>query len=111
MSFQTRLARKIANIVAGWSVLIVGVVMIPYPGPGWLVVFAGLAILAREYEWARRFLHFSRGKFVSWNVWIRRQNLFMRLLTVIATTLVVLVTMWLLNIYGMAAHLLNLQAK
>jgi uncharacterized protein (TIGR02611 family) len=34
--------------------------LIPYPGPGWLVVFAGLALLATEFERAQRVLTFAR---------------------------------------------------
>lgn len=31
-----------------------GLVLVPLPGPGWLVVFAGLAVLGTEFGWARR---------------------------------------------------------
>jgi len=31
-----------------------GVLLIPLPGPGWLVVFLGLAVLGTEFGWARR---------------------------------------------------------
>jgi len=40
----------------------VGIVLIPLPGPGWLIVFGGLAILATEYVWARRLLNYSRRR-------------------------------------------------
>ena len=33
-----------------------GIAMIALPGPGWLTIAAGLAILAGEYAWARRLL-------------------------------------------------------
>ena len=33
-----------------------GSILVPLPGPGWLIVFAGLAILATEYVWAQRLL-------------------------------------------------------
>ncbi|WP_369794636.1 PGPGW domain-containing protein [Kutzneria sp. 744] len=38
--------------IAGFAVLALGIVLIPYPGPGWLVFFAGLAILATEFTWS-----------------------------------------------------------
>ena len=110
MSYQSRLAIKIANLVAGWSVLLVGVILIPYPGPGWLVVFAGLAILSREYEWARRILAYSRGKYNAWNSWVSRQNIFIQSSTFIATTLVVLTTLWLVNVFGMFANLFDIKS-
>lgn len=40
----------------GSSVLLVGIVMIVAPGPAFLVIPLGLAILATEFVWARRFL-------------------------------------------------------
>jgi uncharacterized protein (TIGR02611 family) len=51
-----RLAKKIAVAAIGASVVLVGVVMIVTPGPAVLVIPAGLAILALEFTWARRWL-------------------------------------------------------
>ncbi|WP_109211923.1 MULTISPECIES: TIGR02611 family protein [Microbacterium] len=31
-----------------------GLLLVPLPGPGWLVVFLGLAVLGTEFRWARR---------------------------------------------------------
>jgi tellurite resistance protein TerC len=42
--------------VIGTTVLLVGVAMIVLPGPAFLVIPAGLAILATEFVWARRLL-------------------------------------------------------
>jgi uncharacterized protein (TIGR02611 family) len=83
--------------VLGGIVLGAGIVMIPYPGPGWLVVFAGLAILATEFHWARKVLHFARGKYDAWTDWLGRQSIIVRLVVLAATGLVVLVTLYLLN--------------
>lgn len=100
--------RKIVTAVAGGSVLIVGIVAIPYPGPGWLIVFAGLAILAREFPWASRLLKFGRGKYDDWNRWTKRQNVFIRSLTFTATAIVVIMTVWLVNGYGLIDNWFNL---
>ena len=40
----------------GFSVVVLGVIMMPLPGPGMLVVAVGLAILARDAAWADRLL-------------------------------------------------------
>ena len=45
--------RRLANLVGGWALVIVGIVLIPLPGPGWLVVGIGLLVLGREVRWAR----------------------------------------------------------
>src|SRR5262249_26984946 len=56
--------------VLGGLVLVAGIIMIPYPGPGWLVVFAGLAILATEFVWADRVLAFVRRYYHAWTGWL-----------------------------------------
>jgi len=56
LRFIARSTRRLAILVAGLAVVAVGIVLIPAPGPGWLVVFAGLAILATEFTWAEMLL-------------------------------------------------------
>jgi uncharacterized protein (TIGR02611 family) len=48
--------RRGFRIVAGFTLLLAGVVMIVTPGPGWLVIFLGLSLLAAEFLWARRLM-------------------------------------------------------
>jgi len=48
--------RRVFRIVAGFTLLVVGVVMIVTPGPGWLVILLGLSLLAAEFIWARRLM-------------------------------------------------------
>lgn len=40
----------------GWTLIPVGIVLMPAPGPGLLVLVAGVALLSRRYTWARRLL-------------------------------------------------------
>jgi uncharacterized protein (TIGR02611 family) len=47
---------RIAKIIAGFALLVAGAAMVILPGPGWLTIVAGLAILAGEFLWARRML-------------------------------------------------------
>jgi hypothetical protein len=51
---MTETAKRIAFETAGWALLLVGIAAIPLPGPGLLGVFAGLALLSRQYDWADR---------------------------------------------------------
>jgi uncharacterized protein (TIGR02611 family) len=99
---------RVGIAVLGGIVLLAGVVMIPYPGPGWLVVFAGLAILASEFHWARRVLHFARSKYDAWTDWLARQPLLVRLVVLTLTGLVVLVTLYLLNAFYLMASVVGL---
>lgn len=48
--------RRIFRIVAGFTLLAVGVVMLLTPGPGWLTILLGLGLLAAEFMWARRLM-------------------------------------------------------
>ncbi|MGN6597851.1 MAG: PGPGW domain-containing protein [Actinomycetes bacterium] len=48
--------RRAAVAVAGTLVVALGVVLLPLPGPGMVVIVAGLGILATEFVWAERLL-------------------------------------------------------
>lgn len=48
------LGYRIVVGVFGTLVVVVGLLLVPLPGPGWLTVFLGLAILGTEFHWARR---------------------------------------------------------
>ena len=49
--------RRGFRIVSGFTLLLVGVVMLVTPGPGWLTIFLGLSLLAAEFVWARRLMN------------------------------------------------------
>lgn len=51
-----RKARRIVIAVIGGTVLLVGIALLVLPGPAFLVIPAGLAILGLEFAWARRWL-------------------------------------------------------
>ncbi len=49
-------AKRFFKIVVGFTLLLLGVVMLVTPGPGWVAIGVGLALLAAEFVWARRLL-------------------------------------------------------
>ena len=51
-----RLTLRIVVGVLGAILVGGGLLLVPLPGPGWLIVFAGLALLATEFAWAARAL-------------------------------------------------------
>ncbi len=53
---------RLARMTLGTLVLIGGILLIPLPGPGWLTVAAGLAILAKDVAWADRALERVRRR-------------------------------------------------
>jgi uncharacterized protein (TIGR02611 family) len=52
--------KKSAVTILGAALLAVGLAMMVLPGPGILVIVAGLAVLATEYVWARSLLDKAR---------------------------------------------------
>lgn len=57
MIFRTvEQVRRIFRIVAGFTLLTIGGIMLITPGPGWLAIFLGLGLLAAEFVWARRLM-------------------------------------------------------
>lgn len=56
MTLALKWIRRIGIAVVGFTVLCIGVCMIVLPGPAFIVIPAGLGILALEFAWARRWL-------------------------------------------------------
>jgi uncharacterized protein (TIGR02611 family) len=48
--------RRVFFIIAGFTLLLAGGIMLVTPGPGMLVIFLGLGLLAAEFVWARRLM-------------------------------------------------------
>ncbi|MEU4534542.1 TIGR02611 family protein [Streptosporangium sp. NPDC023825] len=84
---STRAGRLTLKIVIGaiGAVLVIGgLIMVPFPGPGWLVVFAGLAVLATEFHWAHRLLEFGKRTLSAWTAWLGRRGWTVKILVVLA---------------------------
>lgn len=102
------LTYRIVVGVVGLAILAVGIAAIPYPGPGWAIVFVGLGVLASEFEWAHRLLHYARERYDAVMAWFKRQGWPIQLLAALFTTAVVLGSLWLLGAIGWAAGLVGL---
>lgn len=57
-----KVARRIVVGVVGTTVVLLGVALLILPGPALIVIPAGLAILALEFAWARRWLRIARER-------------------------------------------------
>src|SRR5262245_38838194 len=97
-----RLTLRIAVGLVGAVVVVVGLGLVPLPGPGWLIVLAGLAILSLEFTWAQRLTTFTRTQLERWWQWLRRQPLVVRALTGLVGLLFVGTVAWLSWTYGSA---------
>ena len=56
---------RIARAVAGFVVVIIGIILMPLPGPGMIIVIAGLALLSSDVPFARRLMHRLRERLPS----------------------------------------------
>ena len=57
---NTKVVRRVIVSVVGATVLLIGIALLLLPGPAFVVIPVGLAILATEYAWARRWLKKAR---------------------------------------------------
>jgi uncharacterized protein (TIGR02611 family) len=81
------LTLKIVVGVIGTAIVIAGLIMVPFPGPGWLVVFFGLAVLATEFHWARKLLEFGKRMLHAWTEWYKQQGWTVRIIVLVVTLL------------------------
>lgn len=105
-----RHTKRVVIAITGGIVVLGGLIMVPYPGPGWLTVFAGLAILSTEFLFARKLLRFGRNLYDRWTAWLRQQPRIVQLGVMSITGIVVILTIWIVNGFGIAVHILQIDA-
>jgi uncharacterized protein (TIGR02611 family) len=54
--------KRIATAVVGGLLTVIGIILLVLPGPGFVVIALGLAVLAREFAWARRPLDYAKKR-------------------------------------------------
>ena len=106
---KTEFTYRIVVGVVGLAVLGLGIVAIPYPGPGWAIVFVGLGILATEFEWARKLLAYAKERYDKVMEWFHRQGKFVQILGGVLTALIVAVTLWLLGALDWSGELVGIE--
>ena len=84
-----RIYRWVVGIV-GTIVTVGGLVLVPAPGPGWVIVFIGIAILASEFERAQRLLAWGKARLKDWNDWLAPKPLWFKGLVGLVTLALVL---------------------
>ena len=60
--FIARNTWRMTVSAVGFALIVLGAIMMVTPGPGLLVIIAGLAILATQYAWAERALDAARAR-------------------------------------------------
>jgi uncharacterized protein (TIGR02611 family) len=67
---------QVVIFLVGLAIVAGGVVMLPLPGPGWLIIFAGIGVWATEFPWAQRVLRWTKRQVLEWThrLKVRRQE-------------------------------------
>ncbi|XAS74942.1 TIGR02611 family protein [Dermatophilaceae bacterium Sec6.4] len=81
---------RIFIAVFGLAIVVGGIILLPLPGPGWVIIFVGLGVWASEFAWASRLLRFAKDKVRSWTRWLGKQNILIRGLVSLAVVALVL---------------------
>jgi uncharacterized protein (TIGR02611 family) len=104
---RAEFAYRLAVGAVGLAIFAVGIIAIPYPGPGWAIVFIGLGVLATEFDWARRLLAYAKERYEKVMAWFHRQGTFVQILGGVVTALIVAATLWLLGALDWSAELVG----
>ncbi|MFD5100641.1 TIGR02611 family protein [Streptomyces albidochromogenes] len=93
------LSWQVGVFVIGLAVVAAGVVMLPLPGPGWLVIFGGMAIWATEFVWAQLVLRWTKRKVTeaaqkALDPRVRRRNLILTTVGLVIVAVLVGIYVW-----------------
>ncbi|WP_052466767.1 TIGR02611 family protein [Mobilicoccus massiliensis] len=91
---QSRRIYRTIIATLGLVIVLVGLVAVPLPGPGWLIVFIGVSIWASEFHWARRLHEYGVGKVREWDAWVRRRSFAVRAGLAVLTCVFVNAFLW-----------------
>jgi uncharacterized protein (TIGR02611 family) len=91
---STLVAYRAVVLTLGAVLVIGGLMMVPLPGPGWLVVLLGLAVLGSEFEPAQRLLDFAKVRLRAWEDWIRGKPWWVQFFVAALTALFVAAVVW-----------------
>jgi uncharacterized protein (TIGR02611 family) len=90
-----RVGVKLAVGFVGTVIILVGVVLLPLPGPGWVIILAGLATLAVEFRWAKWLLRVTRAQLRRWTALVRQGSWLVRLASGLGLLVIVGLAAWL----------------
>ncbi|GAB2786122.1 TIGR02611 family protein [Streptomyces daliensis] len=93
------LSWQVGVFVIGLAVVVTGVIMLPLPGPGWLVIFAGMAIWGTEFVWAQLVLRWTKRKVTeaaqrALDPKVRRRNIILTSVGVVICAVLLSVYLW-----------------
>jgi uncharacterized protein (TIGR02611 family) len=93
------LSWQVGVFVVGLAVVVAGIIMLPLPGPGWVVIFGGMAIWATEFVWAQLVLRWTKRKVTeaaqrALQPEVRRRNIILTSVGLVVVVVLVGVYVW-----------------
>ncbi|MCH5673433.1 TIGR02611 family protein [Streptomyces gilvus] len=93
------LSWQVGVFVVGLAIVGAGIVMLPLPGPGWVVIFAGMAVWATEFVWAQLVLRWTKRKVTeaaqkALDPKVRRRNIALTVIGLVIVGVLVGVYLW-----------------
>lgn len=93
------LSWQVGVFIVGLAVVVAGIIMLPLPGPGWLVIFGGMAIWATEFVWAQLVLRWTRRKVTeaaqrALDPKVRRRNIILTAVALVIVAALAAVYLW-----------------
>ncbi|AXK32354.1 TIGR02611 family protein [Streptomyces armeniacus] len=65
---------QVGVFLVGLAIVVTGVILLPLPGPGWLIIFAGMAVWATEFVWAQLVMRWTKKKLAVGTAWWKRRR-------------------------------------
>ncbi len=93
------LSWQVGVFVVGLAVVIAGIIMLPLPGPGWVVIFGGMAIWATEFVWAQLVMRWTKRKLTeaaqkALDPKVRRRNIILTTIGLVVIAVLVGIYVW-----------------
>ncbi|WP_149552395.1 TIGR02611 family protein [Streptomyces marokkonensis] len=90
---------QVGVFVVGLAVVAAGAAMLVLPGPGWVVIFGGMAIWATEFVWAQLVLRWTKRKVTeaaqrALDPKVRRRNIILTSVGVVIVAALAAVYLW-----------------
>ncbi|MET9685838.1 TIGR02611 family protein [Streptomyces coeruleorubidus] len=90
---------QVGVFIIGLAVVVAGIIMLPLPGPGWVVIFGGMAIWATEFVWAQLVLRWTKRKVTeaaqrALDPKVRRRNIILTTIGLVIVAVLVGIYLW-----------------
>ncbi|MGC9544107.1 TIGR02611 family protein [Streptomyces sp. UG1] len=93
------LSWQVGVFIIGLAIVIAGIIMLPLPGPGWVVIFGGMAVWATEFVWAQLVLRWTKRKVTeaaqkALDPKVRRRNIILTSIGLVIVGVLVGIYLW-----------------